>query len=53
MKVKLLFIIITLSSLVACSSFSVSNQGAKVTVGKKVEQPNVIVNGQVNDIDKP
>lgn len=39
--------------LAACSSFSVSNQGAKVTVGKKVEQPNVIVNGQVNDIEKP
>ena len=53
MKFKLLFLIIIVFTLTACSSFSVSNQGAKVTVGNKAKQPDVIVNGQINATDKP
>jgi hypothetical protein len=44
---EVLLLILMIFSISACSVFSVSNRGAKVTVESKPKQPNVIVNQNV------
>lgn len=44
---EVLLLILMIFSISACSTFSFSNRGAKVTVESKPKQPNVIVNQNV------